>query len=69
MADAWFMEFENSYQLRKSFPVVAAPLTAAVQHFVKYPRHVITVVLQAFVVPSDAVVLVVSAQFGIELCE
>ena len=69
MVDAWFPEFENLYQLRKSFPVVAAPLTAAVQRFEQDPLYLIEVVLQALRVPSDTVVLVVSAQLGIELCE
>jgi hypothetical protein len=30
VADAWSLELEDLYQLGEAFPIVAAPLTAAV---------------------------------------
>ena len=67
MAYAWFPEIENCYQVRKSFPVVATPLTSTIQHFEKNPFRLIKEIMQTSEIPTDTVVVVVPAQLGIQL--
>jgi hypothetical protein len=47
MADVWPFELEDFDQLGKALPVVAAPLTAAVQLAVEHPRYLIKEVINA----------------------
>ena len=67
MAYAWSLEVENLYQLRKTFPVVAASLTATIERFEKDPLHLMQEVAQTGVVTPNTVVVVVPAQLGIQL--
>ena len=67
MADTWFPKIEHPHQFRKTFPVVAAPLTTAIERFEKNPLRMMKEVLQTVEIPSDTVVVVIPAQLGIQL--
>ena len=62
VANAWFSEVKDFYQFRKSFSVVTAPLTTAAQYFEQNPLHMMKVILQAVIVPSDSVVFIISTE-------
>ncbi len=49
VADVGCLEIEDFDQFGESFPVVAAPLTTAVQYFEKYPLELMKVVLQTVI--------------------
>jgi hypothetical protein len=66
VADVWSRELEDFDQLREPLPVVAAPLTAAVQLPVEHPRDLIEKVIDALEIASDTVVVGVPAQLRVE---
>jgi len=57
----WSLQLEDFDQLGEALPVVAAPLTTAVQLSVESSRHVIKEVVDAVEVAADTVVVVVPA--------
>lgn len=67
MANTRAFEPEDLEQFRKPRPVVAAPLTAAIEHPEENPLHLIVEVIKAVEIPAKSVVLVVPSQLGIQL--
>ena len=61
VADAWPLELEGFDQLREALPIVAAPLTTAVQLSVEHSRYLMPEAVNAFVVASDTTAVVMSA--------
>jgi len=69
VADAWPLELEGFDQFSEALPVVAAPLTSAVQLSVEHSRYLMPEAVNAPVVAPNTIVVVVPAHLRVERCE
>jgi hypothetical protein len=60
---------EDLQQSPESFPVVASPLAAAIEHPDENPLYLIVKVIEAVEISAESVVLVITSQLGTQLCE